>query len=181
MTDAKFPINEWVALDPELSDYKATHAMWVHGHALLRLRPYFGYAYDRDPIQGNAIPLPETKHVVTPLVLVGQMSGSASEPWSTADGKRTYPGIDLETATEGLVRCAERFQSTHQAPDRRVSRATLASWRLEEGKTVDMTPRDFEKEELAEQANQQTAELNAAQTVAEGRGANRASSQRRPR
>lgn len=109
------------------------------------------------------------------------MSGSTPEPWSTADGKRTYPGIDLETATEGLVRCAERFQSTHQAPDQRISRATSASWRLEEGKTVDMSTRDFEKDELSEQANQQTAELNAAQTVMEGRGANRAPSQRRPR
>lgn len=176
MTDAKFPVNEWVALDPELSDYKASHAMWAHGHALLRLRPYFGYAYDSAPLNGKAVPLPETKHVVTPLVLVGQMNGSASEPWSTADGKRTYPGIDLEAATEGLV----RFQSAHQAPDRKVSMATLAPWRLEEGKTVDIPPRDFEKEELAKQANQQTAELSAAQTVTEGRGANRASSQRRP-
>jgi hypothetical protein len=141
-----FPHNEWVAIDPELNNYKATHAMWVHGHALLRLHPYYGFAYDRDPLMGAAIPLPETKHVITPLVLVGQMSGSASEPWSTADGTRSWPGVDLETATEGLVRCAERFQNTHQAPDRRISRATLASWKLAEGKVVDMTPRTFEED-----------------------------------
>lgn len=134
----KIPNNEWFALNPEVSDNRATHAMVSHGQVILRLRPYEAYAYSRDEDGNNPRIIPETKHIITPLAMVGHFGSSASTAWSTDDNSRQWPGHSLEDATASMIAAADRLDG--ERGDRRVSRETLLKWIKPDDMVVDCTP-----------------------------------------
>lgn len=131
------PHNTWIPLNPEVSDNGATHAMLSHGQVILRLRPREEYAYGRDS-DDKAFILPETKHVVTTLSMVGHFSSSASTAWRTADGTRSHHEHTLEDATHGMILAAEGRKN--ERGDRVVSRETIRAWMKPDDLIVDLSP-----------------------------------------
>lgn len=136
------PLNTWIPLNPELSDNRATHAMISHGQVILRHRPREEYAYGRDK-GGEPFILPETKHIVTTLSMVGHFSSSATTSWRTVDGTRSHHEHTLEDATHGMILSAERRKN--ERGDRVVSRETIRSWIKPDDLMVDLSPIPYQE------------------------------------
>jgi hypothetical protein len=107
----------WVAV-PALHS-NVTHAMWLHGQTLLKLVPYTTYAIARTD-DGQPYDLPGTAHRVTIISVVGKMSTSYHEGWSSADGSRSLPA---DSETESLA-WLEKFCLSEK--ERRATRTVIS-------------------------------------------------------